>query len=458
MKFNEIPHPRRIPLFGNVLDFKPQFIHKAFLKWAKDLGSVYKLHFFHKKILVFSNPHHINTLMRERPKKYKRVSVLGNVITDVLGPGLFSSEGNDWKRQKRLMNRAFTDKQMINFFPILLKITERFGNHIRSLINTDPKVDIKSQLANFSIDVTTSFAFGYDGNITENSTTDHQRDFSYTMYMINRRSLIPWPYWKYFKLPKDRKLDQAKGRIFDLIDRSIKDAKSKLGEGKEPTTILDTMILAGEDEEYPFTDEELKGNVVQMLFAGEDTSSTTLTWALYFLAIHPEYVEKLSREFQSLPPELDNLTFEHLKDLPLLEAVIFESLRLFPVSPFLFLESLDDGSVGDVEFPAGTPLVVLFQHNYLDETYFPEPTKFNPERWLDIDPTIKKDIFHPFGSGPRICPGRHLGLMEIKVLLIHLIQNFRFELETKKEEIQDELNFTLAPNKLVLKIKNKNPP
>ena len=455
MTYKGIPGPKPLPILGNILSLRPKSVHKQLLEWSDEYGPIFQVFFFNKPYLVVSDATCIEKVMRERPKKFRRIALLQELINEIGGNGLFSAEGEDWKRQKRIMGRAFSEKQLINFFPKLVQLTKRFEANLLANKQNSKVVEIKNILSRYTIDVTTSFAFGFDGNAIENPDSDIEKNLSFLIHMVNQRGMIPWHYWKYFKLPIDRKLERIKAKMLGLIDGYIEKAKTQLKDEDSASTLLDTMILAGEDENCPFSHDELRGNVFTLLFAGMDTTSITLSWVLFFLATHRKYLEALRDELKNESASLDELDYTRIGQFKLLDAVIKESMRLHPVMPFLCLDSNVDTELDGIELAKGSTVLNLFIANYRDERYFKDPEAFKPERWLSLDEDTARRVFMPFGFGARMCPGRFLAFLEMKVFLINLIKSFDFELLTPREQVREVYDFTLAPSELKMKFSRK---
>jgi cytochrome P450 len=149
---------------------------------------------------------------------------------------------------------------------------------------------------------------------------------------------------------------------------------------------------------------------------------------IYLLARHPEALARARDEVDRVMGPMQTWTADSLAGLDYLEACIHETMRLKPVGPFNVVEALKDQVIDDVFVPAGTSIVMVMRHDSLREDFFPQADTFMPERWLREGAGAAADhakrIAMPFGAGPRICPGRYLALMEIKLAAAMLLQHF----------------------------------
>jgi cytochrome P450 len=179
-------------------------------------------------------------------------------------------------------------------------------------------------------------------------------------------------------------------------------------------------------------DKQVAGNVLIMLLAGEDTTANTLAWMVWLLSRHPEALARARDEVRSVcsmcgmcgggPPTMDQLA-----QLDYVEAVAHEAMRLKPVAPQNGMQALRDTVLGDVQIDAGMVVIAVMRRDAVNERLIPDAAAFKPERWLgeaSAAASSAKRISMPFGAGPRICPGRYLALLEIKLAMAVLLGNF----------------------------------
>ena len=179
-----------------------------------------------------------------------------------------------------------------------------------------------------------------------------------------------------------------------------------------------------------FSDDVIMSNLITMLLAGEDTTAFTLAWTVHQLCDSPQWAAELRSEADAVIGSANvAVDLDTANRLRRANAVANETMRLRPVAPLLgFLDANVDMALGDVFVPKGTGVVVLLRPPALDQTNFVDPLAFRPERWLeDLDGPQNVSAHLPFGSGPRMCPGRSLALLEMKTFLSMLYKNFDVE-------------------------------
>jgi cytochrome P450 len=193
-----------------------------------------------------------------------------------------------------------------------------------------------------------------------------------------------------------------------------------------------------------------------MLLAGEDTTAYTLAWAVHHLCDAPDAVARLRAEADALlggEPAAREIETAHR--LTFAGAVASETMRLRPVAPLLFLTANEDVVVADVAVPRGTWVGILTRPPAVDARHFADPERFRPERWLEHGAAPHEPgASIPFGSGPRICPGRSLALLEMKVLLAMLYGGFEVE-RAGGAEVRERFAFTMAPVGLRVRLRRR---
>jgi cytochrome P450 len=306
----------------------------------------------------------------------------------------------------------------------------------------------------YTTDVTVSLAFGTDMNSIEEGGQLLQEHLSLVFPAIGRRLNAVFPYWRYFRMPSDRKLDRALRHIRQVQEELLAQARERVGKRAHGDgdgsshDMLEAMLMARDEDGQPYDDEAIYGNMLTMLLAGEDTTAYAISWALHFLADRPKLMDALCEEVEQRSADSVLSDLNAAAPLPLVDAVAQETLRLKSPAPAAPLGALVDLMVDDVFVPAGTAIQLMTRLPTLDPDRFAAPDEFRPERWLDGgDSTGPHDVRShiPFGSGPRICPGRSLALLEMRLVLSMLAKNFRLKRVGSPDEVQERTAFVLTP-------------
>lgn len=450
---DDLPGPKGVPWLGNTFQIEPLQLHRTAEKWAERYGAPYRYRMGPRTVIAVSDPTEIARLLRARPDTFGRGTKLENVAIEMGIKGLFTSNGTAWQRQRPMVMAAFSPGQIKGYFPALVEVTERLMKRWMGFARSGQAIDLQRDLMRYTVDVTAGLAFGIEMNTIEQEGNVIQEHLNYIFSMLGKRLFSPVPYWRWFRLARDRKLERHLTALHEAVNSFIAQARARLraepGRRAAPENLIEAMLVARDDPALGLEDEDVAGNVVTMLLAGEDTTANSLAWLIFLLSRHPEVLARVKEEADTLLRERRIADrFEDLAHLPYLEACINESMRLKPVAPFLFLEARTETQIHDVAVPAGTMIMLLLRTAATDPTQFENATTFQPERWLEegVRANSPKRATMPFGGGPRLCPGRYLALHEIKMVMTALLRNFDVKaVRAPETEPVERLTFTMEP-------------
>ena len=459
-RFADLPGPSGLPMLGNALQIQTSRLHLTMEHWAEEFGTPYGIRLGNQKAVVVSDPEWIAEALRERPHRFRRFASMERIAEELGVIGLFSAEGETWKRHRRAWMKALSVHHVKPFFEQLSQITARLQKRWEAAADTGEAVDVQADLMRYTVDVTTLFAFGVDTNTLEQEGDRIQQHLAQFFYMLNRRLSAPFPYWRWFKLPVDRRLDKSIAIVREFVNSTIAEARQRIEANPElaqqPTNLLEALIVARDEDGSAFTDIEIFGNTLTALLAGEDTTANTLSWMIHLLSQHPGEQKKLQ---DSVDAVLGNAPmWSRLEDgeqLKPIDAVMSETLRLKPVAPLLFLCAVEDTVLGDLELEGGTNLIMTMRTAAVDEQNYEQPEVFNPQRWLEEKKVFAIQPPMPFGGGPRMCPGRSLAQMEIKSVTSMLARNFDIE-AIDADAVGENHSFTLMPSNLKVRFHRRN--
>ncbi len=465
LPFEEIPGPRGHWLKGNLDQIDGKSFHQFVYQQARNYGAISKFRVMRKPMVVLARPETVKWMLKNRPSRFRRSTRVERICREMGIHGVFVAEGCDWKRQRLLMNSAFKPSQVKNFYPTINTISQRL---CRTLQAAPQAVDIQKVLMSYTVDITSALAFGIDVNTLENPQTELQQQLYKIFPMLSFRLQTPIPYWRWFRLARDRELEQALQFVKQQVSEFVQAVKQRLERKAnnvaatevEADNILEAMILAQAEDGNGFSKQELFGNVLTLLLAGEDTTANTLAWAIDYLVDEPELQDEIYAEIQTNYPafaaeEGGSLSYDDLEKFPLTFAAAQESMRLKPVAPFLYLEGYQDEVIEGYKIPKGTTLTALLSSEGFNAELFPEPHAFNPKRWLNLSDENRKQYaaeLMPFGFGARICPGRQLSFVEMKLALIEMLGRFKFSRHLGYGPAKEIFAFTVVPDNLVVNV------
>jgi cytochrome P450 len=460
MKIRDLPGPRGLPVLGNLLQVDTGRLHLTAEAWTRTYGDYYRFRLGRRQFVVISNPEAIASVLRDRPDGFQRTSRMNAIAREMGFGGVFSANGEQWRRQRPMVMAGFDPPHIKSYFPALVKVTQRFAGRWQRAAAAGAQIDLQADLMRYTVDVTAGLAFGVDINTLESDDEVIQSHLDKILPALFKRLMSPFPFL--------HKGNPGLGRHLRALQRAVEDfiamARARMDADPSlrvhPSNLIEAMIAARDVAGSGVDDADVAGNILTLLLAGEDTTANTLAWMIYLLSRNPQAMQRARDEVrsvigaQALPTRL-----EQLSALPYVEACAHETMRLKPVAPLILAEAVRDSVVAGIEVPAGQLLMLLMRPPATDERHFPGAQSFDPARWLDGSPTrapsSAKRVAMPFGAGPRLCPGRYLAVLEMKMAMAMLLGGFEVQSVTTPDggEAREHLALTMAPVGLRLKLK-----
>jgi len=466
---DELPGPRGIPLLGNALELKPKELHRLLRRWTDRFGPLFVFRVATQRILTVADAETIQQLLRDRPERYRRWRKLEGIAEDIKADGLFTAEGVKWRRQRKFVMHALNPSHLREFIPRLEQVVGRLRRKWWRAALAGTTIDAHADLMRLTVDVTSGLAFGKDLNSLEDRVDPIQNHLNKIFPAVARRVTALVPYWRYVQLPADRDAADAVKDVGKIIDGLIAETRARLAAAPElrarPRNLLEALVAAQEQdgEEGP-RDDEIAANVMTLLLAGEDTTANSISYMIHFLMQYPHVQAAVQEEVDRVfgladQPWQDPATADRL---PYIEAFAHEAMRCKPVAGHvLFLEPNEDVQIQDVFVPKGTPVLALAAHLGTQEANFAHAHEFRPERWLEgaqhQNGAHNTKAFLPFGAGPRFCPGRHLAMLQIKMVMSMLCRDFEVGAPKDVSPLEDIYNFTVGPVHVYATLRPRRP-
>lgn len=341
--------------------------------------------------------------------------------------GLFHVNDDEHRRHRRLLMPAFHKTRIDAYREDMVRIV----NESCERWKVGETRDVAADMTELTLRIATKTLFGEDVGARGIELARKMQQWLLTMFDPALMLLM----FDLPGLPFKRFLDLT--HAIDKETFAILDAKRKSPPGSD----MLSMLIAARDEDGSALDEdELVGHTGVIFAAGHETSTNALAWTLFLLSQHRKIEKELQDELAILkgnPPSL-----EDLGKLPLLEAVIKESMRVLPPVPLHPRIVAKDSELGGHTFPKGSEIFLSIFHMHHDPAVFSDPDAFDPRRWETIKPTTFE--YNPFSAGPRMCIGASFAMMEIKIALAMILQRFAFELP-KGSRVDPRIAITMAP-------------
>lgn len=335
----------------------------------------------------------------------------------VLGTGLLTSEGELWRRRRRLSAPFFQRKEIVRYEAVMVDRAAAFVN----ACPTDGAFDMHAALMHLTLDILVRALFGTEPTRADEVATLLDR-LSEDYHPARQSMRVFMPAW--WPVASRRRLARVSASLdailFELIEK--RRAAAAATEGDD----LLGRLMRAKDEEGALSERALRDEAMTLFLAGHETTALALTYVLRLLALNDDVAQKLRGEIDGVlggrEPRMADLP-----SLPYARAVLDEALRLYPPAWAFGRESDHDVVIGDIEVPAGTQILVAPFITHRDERFYAEPDRFRPERWLE--PGQSREAYLPFGAGPRVCIGSHFALAEAQLALAVFMQRARFTLE-----------------------------
>ena len=459
---DSLPGPPRLPLFGSTWIFLVQGLlpgakplGKRLLDLQAELvekyGKIYRIQFPGADIVPIANPEDVEKVFRtdgKYPRRFDSPALDFYRETRKKTPGVFFKNGEEWYKHRSVISkRILRPKELAQYIPELNEIVDYFVSRLRLIRHPSGTEkeneipDLDQELFKWSFESVADIVFDRRfGCLEENMNPEAQEFISSIGTMLANivpAILLPVALHKVYETQTYKTFADAFDKMYDyaelFINRRIEELRRKgeraaiTGDAANPddTATFIEFLLASDK----LTEEDLLGSVIDLLFAGVDTTSNTMQWALYLLSKNPDKQEKLYREVLSVVGPSEPVDVEALARMPFLKACIRETLRLYPVFPSLTRKLEEDIVLKGYKIPAGTQIEFLFYYMSYSEDFFPDARSFKPERWLrdeqDTFPGVKSAFASlPFGFGTRMCIGRRVSELEMNLLLSRLVQQF----------------------------------
>jgi len=310
------------------------------------------------------------------------------------------------------------------------------------------------------VDTIAGLAFGAEVDTLGSDGDVIQQHLDKVFPALFRRITAPIPLWRLFPSRADRALARSMVEVNKAVDSFIAQARLRMQAEPQrhlhPHNLLEAMLAAADRPDSGLADAQVAGNVMTMLLAGEDTTANTIAWMIYLLWTHPHALARACDEVHNKVQDCQRPTMEEVAELEFIEACIHETMRLKPVGPQLPLQANADVIVGDVQVPKGTIVINLLRVDSVREDLVPQAAQFEPQRWLEANNAAKR-LSTPFGAGPRICPGRYLAMLEMKIAMTVLLGQFDIEFvgTVDGQAPLERLSFAMMPEGLQMRLRAK---
>ncbi|HEX6957440.1 MAG TPA: cytochrome P450 [Ferrovibrio sp.] len=418
------PLEERLPLFRLIRTLR----HNTIGAWTRQAYErdilVYRTLF--RPIIVANHPDLIRHVLLDNVANYARDPLGRRILEPGLGKGLLTSDGELWKRQRRMMAPLFQPRRLAGFAETM---SDRAAALAERLSSWPPgsRIDMAQQMMLVTLDIIARTMFGADMGIDVSAVGAAMDRYQATV-RPNIPDLLGLPHW----VPRP---DAAEGRralaAMDAIIRDlIRRRRERAAQGGELGSDLLGLLLAAVDDESGsgMTDTEVRDHMATFFLAGHETTATALAWTWYLLANAPEVEAKLHAELDAVLAGRPAVYGDYDK-LVYTRTVIEEAMRLYPPAHTTSRAAKADDRFGDLAIPKGTNIIISPWLMHRHKLYWKNPDVFDPENFAPAQAAQRRRyVYLPFGAGPRICIGQGFAMIEAVLILATLAQRLRFRL------------------------------
>jgi cytochrome P450 len=390
------------------------------------------------KLILTEDPDFIQYVLRDNHSNYQKSELSTKTAARLFGNGLLFSNGEPWLKQRRLIQPAFHHNKIQGLY-------ENIASTAREFISDFPtgeEIDFYPLMHDLSFSVLIHSLF--DIHLSPETISELSQGFTDLQDFLLKD--VNQPFRKLlYPVNKTERIILEKSKGIRIILKEI--IEQRKSEGESHNDLLDMLLNSRyEDTGKGMDEEQIIDEILVLLFAGHETTANTLSWIFYLIATHPEVEKKLKSAFEKI-----NI-HESPKD-EYINAVISESMRLYPAAWMTERVSLNDDQFNGFSFPKGTIIIPFFYGLHRNKKYWNNESTFDPERFIFSDPVKTKKVknFFPFGAGPRMCIGNNFAMAEMAFILHEFLS--KFEISPTDEIPGMWPLITLRPRKLILNIK-----
>ncbi len=410
------PTPRRFKGLRRFTKEPPQFMYEIIQRY----GDIARWRGFFD-IFFVNHPDYVRRVLSQSYEHYSKNVIDYRVLAQMMGNGLVSNDGPHWAKQRKLMQPMFANR-VVNGFdaPINMLTNDLLDDWDRRL--SDGPILVDQEMGRLTFRIVGATLFGSD-------IDEYAQEVADILDLVNLQTqdiralltLYPW-----LPTPYNIKWRKAKSRLDDIVYAMI---AARRREGAQENDILDRLLAARDtDTDQGMSEVQMRDEVVTLMLAGHETSSTALAWTLYLLAKNTAVQDRLAAELDG-PLSAKQATSKDLNEVPYLKQVVQESMRIYPPVWAIARRSQETEVFGGYKVPAGSYVAVVPYALHRHPEFWPDPERFDPDRFdPNSDESRHSYAYLPFAAGPRACIGLGMAMLEIQLVLAQIMSRYRVRL------------------------------
>ncbi|MCF6232750.1 MAG: cytochrome P450 [Rhodobacteraceae bacterium] len=397
----------------DILSAQPARLYRA---WMAE----FRTPFF--RSFMINQPDLIEIVLKKRPDDFPKSSRISEGLRPLLGNSVFLTNGETWKRQRRIIDPAFEGGRLRDTYGAMWDASEAAVKRLQGSLGQVVEIEEVTSHAAADVIFRTLFSIPIEHAVATRVFARF-REYQREQPILNIAAFIPLPRW--FPRFFSRKTKETAKEIRALITGLVQGRMAQIKAGTAPDDLA-TKIMTTPDPDTGkvFEIEEMVDQVAIFFLAGHETSASALAWALYMMALYPDWQDRLASEAQVL----DVCDFSHAKRLKVSRDVFRETLRLYPPVPMMVRQASCPEQFRDREVPRGSQIVLSPWHLHRHELLWDNPDGFDPDRWqTENGKTSQRNAYMPFSAGARVCTGAGFAMIEGPLILSMILRDFRVE-------------------------------
>jgi cytochrome P450 len=407
-------------------------------------GDAVSLRFGPYRAYVFFHPDAVREVLVAKARQFRRFPRPMEVLAQWNGNSVIISEGDEWLRQRRMVQPAFHPRRFDRYASCMVARTrDRLGRWLKTIDSAGGiETEVGKEMTDLTLEIIAKTMFDAD---VRAEASDLGRAVAILSEVAVKEMESPWTLPDWLPLPGKRRKRWAMRRLDETVRRFIRERRAS---GEDRGDLLSMLLLAADEEGDGgrFTDEQARDQCMTLLIAGHDTTAAGLTWLFYGLARRPQAAALVHRELDDVlggrkPAAID------LPQLRYTERVVKETLRLYPPAVAVFTrQALADVEVAGYTLPRGSLVQLISYVCQHDPRWFPDPEAFDPDRFLpERQLALPPFAYFPFGGGPRVCIGNTFAMMEMTLVAATLLQQLKVELAPGQGDAEPVALMSLRP-------------
>ncbi|SIR83144.1 Cytochrome P450 [Haladaptatus litoreus] len=428
------PGPDGLPIVGTRL----AFLRDPFgfmTRTAREYGDIAYMEEPHGNLYQLNHPEYIEQVLVQNNQNYVKGDIFQGTLGPMTGNGILNSEGAVWRRNRHLIQPAFHPGRIEAYAEMMTNLTEEM---LETWADGETRL-VHEDMMTLTLKIVAQALFGVDIDDYVEPIAESLEEFMEATESLANMVLPPG-----IPTPSRMQTKAARKKLDEVVYHLIEQRRENPGENDVLSTLLDVT----DDDGHRMTDEQIRDEVVTLLLAGHETTALSLTLTMYVLGEHPKVEEKLVAELDEVldgrPP-----TMADLPNLTYTEQVVKESMRLYPPVPGIIRQPVKPDIIGGYEIPAGSTVQMNQWVVHRDPRWYDDPLAFQPERWTEeFEGSLPKLAYFPFAAGPRRCIGDRFAMLEARLLLATIYQQYHLEL-TPETELDLMATVTARPKKVI---------